>query len=269
MAHIRSALTRAKLESLSLDPDLKSDIQKGKVCFLCMKTKFGLFAWSHKCRLCQQAVCSKCVSKVRFQHDKKEETFFKRLFFQVKIPEERFDNVPIFALSPNASTSVQNGDPELEEDDQDQQNSSPFSFSITTPSPRKTSLADTSRYSKKLFFRKTNLNVAFCVRIRLRRSNTLGRVDRPKSLIEAGSSNGQSATNRFFSGLSSAATTSTSPPSSQVTVCMDCKHAVEKSSLNMDPDQNGHQPNFNARRRMSYQDHAQRRQIVTKSLIFE
>ena len=63
LTHIRSALSRAKLESFP--PDLKSDIIKGNLCFLCTKTKFMLFLnRRHQCQLCQQSVCSKCISKV-------------------------------------------------------------------------------------------------------------------------------------------------------------------------------------------------------------
>merc|ERR1712096_146511 len=42
----------------------KRDVIEGKVCFQCVKTKFGLFCKSRKCPLCTQAVCSKCVAKI-------------------------------------------------------------------------------------------------------------------------------------------------------------------------------------------------------------
>ena len=63
LTQIRSALSRAKLESLP--PDLMNDIVKGNLCFLCTKTKFMMFLnRRHQCQLCQQSVCSKCISKV-------------------------------------------------------------------------------------------------------------------------------------------------------------------------------------------------------------
>jgi len=62
--HIRSVLSKAQLDALNLDKDLKRDAEKGKVCYLCLKSRFGLFNWSVKCQLCQQLVCSKCSQKV-------------------------------------------------------------------------------------------------------------------------------------------------------------------------------------------------------------
>ena len=80
LTQIRSALSRAKLESLP--PDLMNDIVKGNLCFLCTKTKFMLFLnRRHQCQLCQQSVCSKCISKVwtYLGH------YYKSLFFVQKV----------------------------------------------------------------------------------------------------------------------------------------------------------------------------------------
>ncbi|XP_071744307.1 uncharacterized protein [Lepeophtheirus salmonis] len=63
VVHIRSVLTKAEMEGLPLDGTFKEDVEKGKVCFLCMRTRFGIFTWSHKCQMCQQFVCNKCSSK--------------------------------------------------------------------------------------------------------------------------------------------------------------------------------------------------------------
>ena len=105
LMHIRSALSRAKLESLA--PDLKSEIVKGNVCFLCTKTKFSMFFnRRHQCQLCQQSVCSKCISKVRFKLSSPlfSPNYFP-MFLQAKLPEhQRFDNIPVFALSPGQSS---------------------------------------------------------------------------------------------------------------------------------------------------------------------
>ena len=66
LKHIRSALSRHKLESLC-DPDLKAEIEKGSVCFHCYKTKFSLFFnRKQQCQLCLRNICSRCISKVRF-----------------------------------------------------------------------------------------------------------------------------------------------------------------------------------------------------------
>ena len=64
VVHIRSVLTKAELEGLPLDGDLKDDVAKGKICFLCMKTRFGFFSWGVRCQLCKQQVCSKCSTKL-------------------------------------------------------------------------------------------------------------------------------------------------------------------------------------------------------------
>ena len=63
--HIRSVLTKAELEGLTIDSNLRDDLERGKVCFLCMRVRFGIFTWSYSCQLCRHAVCSGCVTKVR------------------------------------------------------------------------------------------------------------------------------------------------------------------------------------------------------------
>ena len=65
VVHIRSVLTKAELEGLPLDGSLKEDVEKGKVCFLCMKTRFGFFNRGCKCELCSRQVCTKCSTKVQ------------------------------------------------------------------------------------------------------------------------------------------------------------------------------------------------------------
>lgn len=66
VVHIRNVLTKADLEALPLDLTIKEDMAKGKICFLCMKTRFGFFGpRGTNCRLCKRTVCKKCVTKVR------------------------------------------------------------------------------------------------------------------------------------------------------------------------------------------------------------
>jgi len=82
MVHIRRVLTKADLEDLPLDASVKDEIANGKVCFVCLKTRFTFFGASgHRCKLCMQVVCTKCCSKMR-------------------IPTEHFANVPVFTLAP-------------------------------------------------------------------------------------------------------------------------------------------------------------------------
>jgi spire-like protein len=81
VAHIRSVLTKAELEGLPLEGSVKENVCKGKVCFLCMKTRFGIFNRGQKCEMCKQIVCSKCHTKMN-------------------IPVEHFTATPVYALSP-------------------------------------------------------------------------------------------------------------------------------------------------------------------------
>ncbi|KAK7874016.1 hypothetical protein R5R35_013423 [Gryllus longicercus] len=86
IVHIRSVLTKAELESLPVEGHVKEDVEKKKVCFLCLKTRFGIFGpWGQICKLCQRTICGKCCSKMR-------------------IPTEHFSRVPVFALSPGLSS---------------------------------------------------------------------------------------------------------------------------------------------------------------------
>ena len=52
------------VQSLPLDGDVKESVWKGRVCFLCMRTKFGLFSRGQKCDMCKQIVCARCFTKV-------------------------------------------------------------------------------------------------------------------------------------------------------------------------------------------------------------
>ncbi|XP_042215412.1 protein spire-like isoform X3 [Homarus americanus] len=84
VVHIRNVLTKADLEALPLDLTIKEDMARGKICFLCMKTRFGFFGpRGTNCRLCKRTVCKKCISKMR-------------------IPTEHFSNIPVQMLTPQA-----------------------------------------------------------------------------------------------------------------------------------------------------------------------
>ena len=65
VVHIRSVLTKAELDSLPVECHIKEDVARGKLCFLCMKTRFSFFgSKGNNCRLCQRVVCAKCCAKV-------------------------------------------------------------------------------------------------------------------------------------------------------------------------------------------------------------
>ena len=70
VAHIRSVLTRAELEEMDLAPDRRREYERGRVCFLCGVTRFGLFTWAVQCGLCRRYVCSTCCGKISLPSDK-------------------------------------------------------------------------------------------------------------------------------------------------------------------------------------------------------
>ncbi|XP_034942449.1 protein spire isoform X2 [Chelonus insularis] len=94
IVHIRSVLTKAELESLPVEGRVKEDVEKRRVCFLCLKTRFGILGpWGQRCRLCERTVCVKCYSKMR-------------------IPTEHFAHVPVVLLSPGLLLSPSNSEPD-------------------------------------------------------------------------------------------------------------------------------------------------------------
>lgn len=65
IVHIRSVMTKAELEGLPVGVRVKEDVERRKVCFLCLRTRFTIFGqWGVQCKLCQRTVCSKCYTKV-------------------------------------------------------------------------------------------------------------------------------------------------------------------------------------------------------------
>lgn len=87
IVHIRSVITKAELESLPVGIHIKEDVEKRKLCFLCLRTKFGILSSRGvPCKLCQRTVCGKCYTKMR-------------------IPTEHFSNVPVQLLSPSLQNS--------------------------------------------------------------------------------------------------------------------------------------------------------------------
>ncbi|CAD7079614.1 unnamed protein product [Hermetia illucens] len=87
IVHIRSVMTKAELEGLPVGVRIKEDVERRKVCFLCLRTRFSIFGpWGVQCKLCQRTVCSKCYTKMR-------------------IPTEHFRNVPVVLLSPSLLNS--------------------------------------------------------------------------------------------------------------------------------------------------------------------
>ncbi|XP_055916188.1 protein spire isoform X2 [Eupeodes corollae] len=87
IVHIRSVMTKAELEGLPVGVRVKEDVERRKVCFLCLRTRFSIFGpWGIQCKLCQRTVCSKCYTKMR-------------------IPTEHFRNVPVVLISPSLLSS--------------------------------------------------------------------------------------------------------------------------------------------------------------------
>ena len=99
VVHIRTVLTKAELEGLPLDGSLKEDVEKSKVCFLCMKTRFGFFSRGCKCELCSRQVCAKCSTKVKKRRTKyiDLDSIFT-LVLQMRIP---LFSTPVFTSLPS------------------------------------------------------------------------------------------------------------------------------------------------------------------------
>ncbi|XP_063838394.1 protein spire isoform X2 [Ostrinia nubilalis] len=115
IVHIRSVLTKAELEVLPVEGRVKEDVEKRRVCFLCLKTRFGIFGpWGQKCKLCKKTVCQKCCSKMR-------------------IPTEHFAHVPVVLLSPSLLPSPE-----------DEHSSFPRSLMSRLVSPEHTSMVENS-----------------------------------------------------------------------------------------------------------------------------
>jgi len=83
--HIRSVLTKAELESLGVTRTLKEDLEKGKICFTCLKTRFSFFGpWKVICKLCERTICEKCATTMH-------------------VPSDCLAKVPVYMLSPTPS----------------------------------------------------------------------------------------------------------------------------------------------------------------------
>ncbi|XP_049885136.1 protein spire isoform X2 [Pectinophora gossypiella] len=116
IVHIRSVLTKAELEVLPVEGRVKEDVEKRRVCFLCLKTRFGIFGpWGQKCKLCKKTVCQKCCSKMR-------------------IPTEHFAHVPVVLLSPSLLPSPED----------EAQSSFPRSLMSRLVSPEHTNVVENS-----------------------------------------------------------------------------------------------------------------------------
>jgi len=63
--HIRMVLSKARLETLPIKENLRETAKKGRVCSLCLKTKFWLFRRGVQCSICCYIVCDKCRKTIR------------------------------------------------------------------------------------------------------------------------------------------------------------------------------------------------------------
>jgi len=73
VSHIRSQITVAELEQLDISIDKRSDYDKGRICFLCAKTRFSMFYWAYPCQLCKRQVCKNCCDKIKLPSNKLSE----------------------------------------------------------------------------------------------------------------------------------------------------------------------------------------------------
>ena len=59
VGHIRRVLARAELETSQLSADLKSDLETGRVCGVCKRTRFGRMTRGVTCDLCRVNTCNR------------------------------------------------------------------------------------------------------------------------------------------------------------------------------------------------------------------
>ena len=111
--HIRSVLTKAKLESLPVQDSVLQSFIRGLMCSLCLKTKFSVFSAGVRRSLCSQLVCRECVQRV-------------------KVGEVQCSEVPLIPLTP--TTTSQGGTPP------NSTSSTPCNPPLTSPPNNETSL---------------------------------------------------------------------------------------------------------------------------------
>jgi len=59
VGHIRRVLARAELETSQLSADLKTDLETGRVCGVCRRTRFGRMTRGVTCDLCRVNTCNR------------------------------------------------------------------------------------------------------------------------------------------------------------------------------------------------------------------
>jgi len=137
ICHIRSQMTLAQLEQKNLSKDERIDLDKGKVCFLCNKTRFGLFNWSYKCHLCKRQICKNCSTKM-------------------KIPNQTSD-IMVSSLSHQLDFGA--SEDEYDEDDFDDQSNTPR-LTLQRDQPQRGSLKIQRTPEPKSFSRSKTLSKA-------------------------------------------------------------------------------------------------------------
>jgi len=88
VSHIRSQITVAELEQRDLTKDKRKDYDKGRICFLCAKTRFSMFYWAYACQLCKRQVCKNCCDKIKLPSHKLSEISVSSLRSQLKSGDE-------------------------------------------------------------------------------------------------------------------------------------------------------------------------------------
>ncbi|XP_053202703.1 origin recognition complex subunit 1-like [Panonychus citri] len=68
---LRSVICKGERESLSVTKELESDLANKKICFVCLKVRFGLVKWPAKCKICSQVMCDKCSTLLHLPSNQK------------------------------------------------------------------------------------------------------------------------------------------------------------------------------------------------------
>ncbi|KRT80948.1 hypothetical protein AMK59_5318 [Oryctes borbonicus] len=140
IVHIRTVLTKAEVEALPPEGHVKSDVENRKVCFLCLKTRFGILGpWGTRCTLCKRTVCTKCCSKMN-------------------IPMEHFSSVPVVLLSPSIMASPEDDYNAIFSKSKPQSEASTSANSSRQPSPSRPS-SSMERFRKPSLARASQMAV--------------------------------------------------------------------------------------------------------------
>lgn len=104
--HIRTKETLAQLDQKDLSKTMKKDLNSGKLCFICGKTRFYLFFGGNSCQICNRQVCKNCCNKMKFPNRNLENIPLSSYW---DIIESEDESEGLLTLSPFSRNSASRG----------------------------------------------------------------------------------------------------------------------------------------------------------------